>query len=267
MRLPMDLEFGTLLVPAGSARRALIGTAFDYLLRFRLKREFPDCIDHDWVAERGLRILQRDCQDSAAIAASIRQSWITAAEKLLARSKDAYHSYLISGEATLDLLLSTFHLAQIDSFVRSRKAVREFGLVYDRDVKELQRLYDIIPMEDLIPSRYCLLNPTFGKASIAVGGADADLLIDDVLVEIKTTEHPRVQESYFMQLVAYFILSENGGIDQAPPFAKVAQLGIYSSRHGQVLRFPVGDIVTEKGQKALIDFIRNLSESSCHGRR
>lgn len=42
---------GPMLAPPISRRPALVGTAFDYLLRFRLQREFAGCTTQPWVAE------------------------------------------------------------------------------------------------------------------------------------------------------------------------------------------------------------------------
>ena len=48
-----------LLAPPFTKRYGLVGTAFDYLLRFYIKYLNPSAITKPWVAERGLEILKR----------------------------------------------------------------------------------------------------------------------------------------------------------------------------------------------------------------
>ena len=49
------------------------------------------------------------------------------------------------------------------------------------------------------------LNPTF-VGSRYVGGADADLILDRRLIEIKTTTHARLDKSWLLQLLGYVFL-------------------------------------------------------------
>lgn len=44
-----------------------------------------------------------------------------------------------------------------------------------------------------IDSKGCILNPAFGEAAALVGGADADLMIDNTLIDLKTTKKTAVQ--------------------------------------------------------------------------
>jgi hypothetical protein len=70
--------------------------------------------------------------------------------------------------------------------------------------------------------------------------AEADLLLDTVLIEVKTTEDDRRHAEHESQLFAYFLLS------QAParklgPFA-VDELGIYYARHGVLIKRQVSEL-------------------------
>jgi len=46
---------GKLLAPPRSKRWSLVGTAFDYLLRFYLKRINPGAVETEWVAEGAIK--------------------------------------------------------------------------------------------------------------------------------------------------------------------------------------------------------------------
>ncbi|RLJ00615.1 MAG: hypothetical protein DRP08_06425 [Candidatus Aenigmatarchaeota archaeon] len=49
------------------------------------------------------------------------------------------------------------------------------------------------------PKKICILNPTFGRASELVHGADCDLVIDDTIIDIKTTQETKFRRDYFSQ--------------------------------------------------------------------
>ena len=48
-------------------------------------------------------------------------------------------------------------------------------------------------------SEKCYLNPTFGDASNLVGGADADIILDDMLIDIKTTKAISFTQEHYNQ--------------------------------------------------------------------
>ena len=76
----------------------------------------------------------------------------------------------------------------------------------------------------------CILNPIFGRASGLVGGADCDLVIDDTLIDIKTTKYLALKREYFNQLIGYYVLSKIDQIQGAPRGYAIRRLGIYFSR-------------------------------------
>lgn len=74
-----------------------------------------------------------------------------------------------------------------------------------RDMNILTGTVEIMYVE-LEPEKF-YLNPKFGLASNAVGGADADLIVDNCLYDIKTTIHPSSDNiSWMRQIVGYLLL-------------------------------------------------------------
>ena len=75
-----------------------------------------------------------------------------------------------------------------------------------------------------------------------VGGADADLIIDRILIDIKTTKSNSFTQDMYNQLLGYYALST---------FRKdldgITELGIYFSRYGvlNVVAAPDADAVKE----------------------
>lgn len=72
-----------------------------------------------------------------------------------------------------------------------------------------------------------------------VGGADADLLIGDVLLDVKTTkEASSLSQEYYNQLIGYYVLWKIGGIIDLLKECRISSLGIYFSRHATLYTIP-----------------------------
>jgi len=78
-----------------------------------------------------------------------------------------------------------------------------------------------------------------------LGGADADLVIDDKLIDIKTTKKLQMNRNYFNQLIGYYTLYRIGGIAGMPPQNEIKKLVIYFSRYGYLHLYKVEDIINE----------------------
>lgn len=213
---------------------ALIGTAFDYVLRFWLEREYNQVESKPWVAHQGLDLAQlmemdtttKDGRDFTEVIASIEQR---------------HHEYLETGEMTDELLASTLDLGRFDWIYRSGRPPENLGEALEGDIEDLRRLYDIIPQDKFRGANHVLLNPTFGSASRLVSGADADIVLDEMLVDIKTVKNLTLKPDYWRQLVGYVVLADLAGdeLDEMPRFSEV---GIYYARHGTLWRSSATDI-------------------------
>lgn len=99
-------------------------------------------------------------------------------------------------------------------------------------VHELTLLMDTAhsSLADLM-GRRCVLNPTF-SASELVGGADADLVIDGLLLELKTTVNPRIDGMWLLQLLGYLLLDSDDEL-------RIREIGFYLVRQGRLVQWPV----------------------------
>jgi len=84
-------------------------------------------------------------------------------------------------------------------------------------------------------SRPFTLNPTFAGSS-DVGGADADLIVDDCLIEIKSSIRAGIDSSWLHQLVGYILLDYD---DQH----HLHSVGIYMARQGLLLTWSLMDFL------------------------
>lgn len=82
-----------------------------------------------------------------------------------------------------------------------------------------------------------ILNPTF-DGSIDVGGADADLIVDGALIDIKTSKNRRIDAYFIRELLGYTLLdySDRYHIDS---------IGLYMSRQGILFKWSLDEVIAD----------------------
>lgn len=90
-----------------------------------------------------------------------------------------------------------------------------------------------------------VLNPQFA-GSIDIGGADADLITDGCLWEIKTTRQPRAQGEWLRQLPGYVLLDyeDEHAIDR---------VGLLLPRQGTRFSWPLTELIAELSERDDLD--------------
>jgi hypothetical protein len=115
--------------------------------------------------------------------------------------------------------------------------------------------------DDFRAKRSCLLNPTFGDASRLVGGADADLVIDSMLVDVKATKNFVVTRDHFNQLIGYMVLHDLTRIGEVRPKRRISKLAIYFARHAHLETFNVRDIVNPETYPRFVQWFSTAAET------
>lgn len=209
-----------MVAPPISPRPALIGTAFDYILRFHLRRFNSLAQEREnWVAESALEKLEGNIRE--------------AGQNICETARRRYQRFL-NGEPLHDeLLASSAQLAQLDSVYRSRymPSSGEFTVLQE-DIADLRQLVEVCDWSQWCALERCRLNPTFGVASNLVRGADADFHLDKTLYELKTVQKSEISLQQYHQLIGYAVLNF---LDKGPA---IEELAIYFSRFAQTVRWP-----------------------------
>ncbi|AKT37687.1 hypothetical protein [Chondromyces crocatus] len=233
-------------VASRSRRAPLIGTAFDYALRFELQRRCPQARDQGWVAEHALHVLNAGYLSEGADPFTTAQL----AERVRCRVDDArvfQREHLRQKQpdrAWMERLADhALRLARLDSLYRAGYHGPELFAENSTALREeVLALLACVPREIFTGRGEVLLNPTFGKYSSWVGGADADLITDDRLIDIKVVAQPNVERGMVRQLVAYLILATCARRDGElmPP---IAWIQLYFARHGHLWSMPAASIL------------------------
>ncbi len=210
-----------LVVPSRSDRMNLIGTAFDYLLRFELERRARLAIAEKWVAERAVEFMPMLPVDKDRFG------------KFIEAARDALHRYVASGCPTRqqigEMAAWSVRLARIDSVYRALVfGDSPFADVPSEDVEELVALLEIVPIDSLIGASL-MLNPDLSVSSAFKG--DVDLIVGEMLTEIKVSIHDTIRQDSLDQLFGYFLLArKRRAVD--PSFPEIKTFAIYLARQG-----------------------------------
>ncbi len=257
---------------------SLVGTAFDYLLRFYVEYLNRECITTGrWIAEDAVDLLLwrlsrvgRDIDSENIRKLRVSRKWpewlrkyanlCRKMDKIVSAAKSQHASFLKTGKVDDDLLRTLLGLAQIDPYFRAGYLEKNLGNVNSGDIQDLRNLFALIDPEIFRACSKIVLNPTFGKASKMVSGADADLIADDMIIEIKTTKKLQLTRHAFNQLIGYYILHKIGSIYGLPRRHQINVVGVYFSRYGCYHTIKVKDIINRKTFGVFIEWFKKRAE-------
>ncbi|MDA7959497.1 MAG: hypothetical protein MPJ08_02055 [Nitrosopumilus sp.] len=227
--LPAGRPDGPMLAEPRTRRYTMIGTAFDYLLRFYIEMSHG-LPRRYWIAEIPFCNIRADMDGEPEFYTAGQTSDMTEYPESVAFLEEArrnYRSYRENGTMEDGLVHSAIRLAQIDPLYRAHMSPEHLPIDAD-DVADLRRLLAVAVDTGYFARGSITTNPNFGMYSQLVGGADADLFMDGLIVDIKTTKTLKLTRPHYNQIVGYYILDmlENKGRGMSEG------VGIYYSRHG-----------------------------------
>lgn len=252
----------------------LVGTAFDYLMRFYLQYHNKGTfIQRDkWVADNAYKALtnylsrtkRKEIQTGFFNDKTFKTKHLLKIIKdQYAQTKKNYSQFILDGQFTNDLVTNSIYLAKLDVYYRTKIIDQNFDFHNPDDVKDLNAIISLLDTQKFIAKEKCYFNPTFGKASSLVGGADADLILDNTLIDIKATKNLRLDRKHLNQVLGYYVLSLIGGINNKPSERPIENIGIYFARHGELWSIPINQL----GDKSKFEEFRDWFISYVsHGR-
>ena len=98
-----------------------------------------------------------------------------------------------------------------------------------------------------------LLKSEIKKLAVEI---DADLIIDDTLIDIKTTKNLKFERDHYDQLIGYYILNKIGGINGVNNH-KIQNIAIYFSRHGVLHSFPISPIEKNPKFDSMVEWFKD----------
>jgi hypothetical protein len=244
---------------------ALVGTAFDYCLRFCIAARNRGLVaEQTWVAEIAVRLIESEEELPPGLS-------LEKAREGVKRARELYEEFLETKVFTRRLARAALFLAALDRAYRTGPEAVVPGYLKGPlryEVKDCMRLVRAVPRERITARSRAALNPTFGEASALVRGADADFIIDDTLVDIKTTKYYGLTPAQLHQLVGYRILLAacKEGSSTASGTPTITHGAIYFARHARLERFPYADLIERRNFLTLAKwFIGYVSHDPTEG--
>lgn len=248
-------KLGEIKAPPRTTNYGIVATAFDYLLRFHLQRLNKSAQASLWAAEQGVEMIGAEDLvydlDRGRLSSGRTDRRRRKADSYIAAARRVHGAYLKAGKVDDDLLIACLRLAYLDVALRvgpDRIDWKGLDKPDKRDIADLRALLALANGSAFKARNICLLNPTFGMASTLVGGADADLLIDDCLIDVKNTKDPHLDARDFLQVVGYYLLNGYAGMSCAgkPTAYPINSFAIYFSRYGFLWKFSVEEVLPSK---------------------
>lgn len=243
-----------ILAPPLTQNYRIVGRAFDYLLRFYVEKTNPNAHKKAWIAE---------------LAPLLFRAKSEILKMYLDEAKQHKENYIQSGVMTNELISNAIRLAYMDSAYRSGQLdFVNLTKLDERDIEDLTALLSLVNETAFKSSIACYLNPSFSRASRLVQGADADILIDNRLIDIKTTKYLELKTEDIHQLVGYYILISLGGITSGKfsslnyieEVCEITELSIYFSRHGYLHIMTLAELISPE---AMLEFTKWFIKSAC----
>ena len=118
------------------------------------------------------------------------------------------------------------------------------------DLVRLARLF--FQRQQNLLAKPVIMNPEFAGSS-DVGGADADLIIDGCLVELKCSKREKLDTMWLRQLAGYVLLDYTDELH-------IHSIGIYMVRHGVLLSWPLDEFLAALSGDQAVDLAQLRSE-------
>jgi hypothetical protein len=233
-----------LLVPDSGGPQGLAGTAFDLVARAQIARDlqkagvkYYEQIKTASRIEFHLELAPRHPEHEARIRDGVRSACLEAIE-------------YAAGRGDVRRLVEQAQYYALAEMAYRSNVIPNVEFTPTQMVSdELLRMLELFgPATRYASCGLCILNPEF-VASKWVRGADADLVVDGALVDLKTTKIASVAADMLRQLAGYAALQTMGGIETEDgpytrPFEKVE---LYFARYGATATWTIRDLFPNDG--------------------
>lgn len=179
--------------------------------------------------------------------------------------------HFLAGESPSTVLPESVARACFDLVALERVHYRRGGDFFmpwrasDQEVGALQQLYALVPWDQLQPKRRILLFPELRTDKSMNVGARGDLLIDDVLVEVKVSGSKTIGIETVRQIVTYALLARRYGVSQlGGRRLPITKLAVFDARGGVLHSFRLWDCMDPGDEKRTMSAIRCVAREHAH---
>jgi hypothetical protein len=234
-----------------SYEHSLLGQAFDYLIRMWLESQCNEVHDPhegrlggDWTANLSYtsRRLIRSAwgpeseEENEAINVALRRA---------DRKREQFRKTGMNANNAIDAALV---YSGLDHNIGIDDGTVEANSFEDEIVTELQALFHLFRKQDVLIGDSVIISPDFGERSCILE-VHGDFIVEDTLIDVKTTENPEFDAEYWRQLLAYYILNDihreliqnREDREMEVPYPHISTVGVYFARYGELKTVDVDD--------------------------
>ncbi|MRZ79414.1 hypothetical protein GKD14_11825 [Paeniclostridium sordellii] len=238
----------------------LVGTAFDYLARFRIAQVvknnnhevLEDIIADNFFDRFKLKLPKK-------ILNQLNNKYIDAKSNI----KHAIENDIKFNDSIID---DVYMLTILEQCWRGSTLPKDLKNIFNEpsklvreDLKCLMKLFEENFIKKVVkPNSIVKYNPKFGACSLAIGGADADVYIDGTLYDYKCTKELGYRGKDAQQIIAYYILDviskKQNNIRRKPSLEgyDINRIAIYSARVGEIYYVDIDSIDKIKLESAIL---------------
>lgn len=216
-------------------RHARLVRVFGYLLRAELKKLYKSSVEKSLIAGTTINLVAREIEKAGVFRCKNKtigkdelDAMIEVAKKFHEKKAEFYKTGVLS-DSFVEIAIG---YARIDSIFRANVFSDVEEPVEKGDVEDIRAIYGLIQNE-MKRGRSVALDNDFHCASLVVGGADVDLVIDGAIIDIKTTKKMSIKQ-YWPQIVGYYVLWDINKEVFHGERKEVSQIGMYFSRFGKL---------------------------------
>lgn len=277
---------GDLVVEHESYEHSLLGQAFDYLIRIWLEAQCNEVHDpHEgryggnWTTNLGYtRSSYSSGTDSVSKWSPKSKEEQERINTALERAERKHQQFLQTGMNLNNAIDAALVYSGLDLNVGLEEGGQIDANSFEDDVvTELQELAHLLQKQDSRVGDSLIVSPDFGERSFILEG-HGDIIVDDTLIEVKTTEDPTFTPDYWRQLLAYYVLNDIhrlltdqdvDGYGKDIPYPELTTVGVYFARFGVLQTVDITGILTPRNEYERFRawFVDRAIEQNRDGRR
>ncbi len=241
------LSFGVEIEKPKHNSFMLMGTMADYLFRKILEIKFSIDSDEELICEKGLEIAHNP-----------PKGLFYEFDEIIDFFGPSIDKYKEAKELDDELFDDIVNISMLDSLYR--QGTLNYPDNRELVIKDLKSLVNnMIIIIDKIKPNDINLNPTLGKvvSSQMLIMADADLIIDKCIYEIKTSIANDIKLEYLLQLVMYAILCNLNGIE-------VDSVAVLNTRSTEVFKFSLNDLLNNNDIEDLTNQVLEVAHNNIY---
>ncbi len=221
-----------------------VGTAYDFWIRAfiqRINRVHLE-IELSDIVKRGINEL-RYWEDAEELTKHANEAWELRNQYILGENVSEYD--LMSTCLFLTGMENAYRSSNPEEHFPSTEANIEDLLQITAQTKKVAHLFIAKNKEEIV------LNPQFGMMAEKMNGADADLIIDGALIDVKTTKDVGFLSKHMHQIIGYYLLAqeptligrEEGRPVFGPSLPKITKVGWFFSRYNHLVLMDIEDLL------------------------